>query len=33
MKHYRIHVDVLKFEQILLHKHRFCLSKFQYCLN
>ena len=24
MKHYRIHIDIHKFEQIYLHRHRLC---------
>ena len=31
MKHYRI--DIHKFEQIYLHRHRFDVNLFEYCLN
>ncbi|MAI23683.1 MAG: hypothetical protein CL828_06470 [Crocinitomicaceae bacterium] len=33
MKHYRIHIDIHKFEQIYLHRHRFDVNLFEYCLN
>ncbi len=33
MKHYRIYIDTLKFEQIYMHRHRFKLNSFEYCLN
>lgn len=33
MKHFRIHIDINKFEQIYLHRHRFDVNQFEYCLN
>lgn len=33
MKHYRIHIDIQKFEQIYLHRHRYDMNAFEYCLN
>ncbi len=33
MKHYRIHIDIHKFEQIYLHRHQFDVNLFEYCLN
>jgi|GEM_PF-329696 hypothetical protein len=33
MKHFRIHIDINKFEQIYLHRHKFEVNLFEYCLN
>jgi hypothetical protein len=33
MKHYRIHIDTQRFEQIYLHRHRYEMNLFEYCLN